>query len=285
MMRGFVFFQIVLVGLSSAQQPCIPPSGKPSCVCDTADGTIDLSSISNTDGTARFTNIPQTNGDPQFTYSYNPCISYYEGYSSCSYGSTAACQYTENDNYYMLGDASTETMYIDSDTGNNYLQYDNGDDGRVTKVYLMCDQNVDSPSITADGDGDTPLTYIYHLTTKCACPGGCSDSSIPTVPPTKPGGGGGGGRENSGKSGVAPGEIGIVLVIVMVTGFVTYFVVGAVVLNRKFEKEGKEMIPQKDLWFSLPFLVKDGCVFTFGPLVNLIRHKTGKGGGDYENIK
>ena len=28
----------------------------------------------------------------------------------------------------MLGDASTETMYIDSDTGNNYLQYANGDD-------------------------------------------------------------------------------------------------------------------------------------------------------------
>ncbi|XP_011403557.1 PREDICTED: uncharacterized protein LOC105312530 [Amphimedon queenslandica] len=283
MMRGFIFFQLVLVGLSSAQQPCIPPSGKPSCVCDTADGTIDLSSISNTDGTARFSNIPQSDGDTQFVYSYNPCTSYYEGYSSCNYGNAAACQSDQSGDSYMLGDASTETMYIDSDTGNNYLQYDNGDDSRITKVYLTCDQNADTPSITADGDGDTALTYIYHLTTKCACAGGCSDTPVPTDPPTKPGGGGGG--KNSGKSGVAPGIIGIVLVIVMLIGFVTYFVVGAVVLNRKFEKQGKEMIPQKDLWFSLPFLVKDGCVFTFGPLVNLIRRKTGKGGGDYENLK
>ncbi|XP_011403558.1 PREDICTED: uncharacterized protein LOC105312531 [Amphimedon queenslandica] len=285
-MRGFVFFQLVLVGLSSAQQPCIPPSGKPGCVCDTADGTIDLSSISSTDGTAKFTGIPQSNGDTQFTYSYNPCIWYYEGSGSCSDGKTAACQSTQNYDYYMLGDASTETMYIDSSTGNNYLQYDNGQDSRVTKVYLTCDQNADTPSITADGDVELSLTYIYHLTTKCACPGGCGDSSIPSDPPTKPeGGGGGGGGGKSGKSSVAPGIIGIVLVIVMLIGFITYFVVGAVVLNRKFEKEGKEMIPQKELWFSLPFLVKDGCVFTFGPLVNFIRRKAGKGGGDYENIK
>ena len=52
-MRGFVFFLGLLVKLSLAQEPCIPPAGKPNCVCDTPGGTIDLSSLSNTDGSAR----------------------------------------------------------------------------------------------------------------------------------------------------------------------------------------------------------------------------------------
>ena len=52
-MRGFVFFLSLLVKLSLAQEPCIPPAGKPNCVCDTPGGTIDLSSLSNTDGSAR----------------------------------------------------------------------------------------------------------------------------------------------------------------------------------------------------------------------------------------
>ena len=53
MMRGFVVFLGLLVKLSLAQEPCIPPAGKPNCVCDTPEGTIDLSSLSNTDGSAR----------------------------------------------------------------------------------------------------------------------------------------------------------------------------------------------------------------------------------------
>ena len=42
------------------------------------------------------------------------------------------CQENANDPYtqFSLGDPSTETMYYNSDTGERYLQYDNGDDGR-----------------------------------------------------------------------------------------------------------------------------------------------------------
>ena len=99
-------------------------------------------------------------------------------------------------------------------------------------MYLVCDQNADSPSITADGDSATPLEYvstiffdrynhslllqIYHLTTKCACAGGCGDAPVPSEPPPNHGGGGGGGGGGKKASGVhpAPGIIGIVLVIV-----------------------------------------------------------------------
>ena len=48
------------------------------------------------------------------------------------------------------------------------------------------------------------------MTTKCACPGGCGDAPVPSEPPENPGGGGGGGKK---ANGVAPGIIGIVLII------------------------------------------------------------------------
>ena len=101
----------------------------------------------------RFTDIPQSDGNTQFTYSYNPCVAYYDG-GACAYGTAAvsffkllyfdltqphmqACQTSYYTDYYMLGDASTETMYTDSDNNNNYLQYDNGDDNRYKYVHCL----------------------------------------------------------------------------------------------------------------------------------------------------
>ena len=110
MMRGFVFFLGLLAKLSLAQEPCIPPTGKPNCVCDTPGGTIDLSSLSNTDGTARyspsscsdilcsFSNIPQSDGTGGFTYSYNPCVAF-NGDGACAYGNAAVSVFFKS-HYY-----------------------------------------------------------------------------------------------------------------------------------------------------------------------------------------
>ena len=49
------------------------------------------------------------------------------------------------------------------------------------------------------------------MTTKCACAGGCGDAPVPSEPPENPPGGGGGGGKKA--NGVAPGIIGIVLII------------------------------------------------------------------------
>ena len=35
-----------------------------------------------------------------------------------------------------------------------------------------------------------------------------------------------------------------------------YFVIGIVVRKYKFEKNGREMIPNHEFWFTLPFLIK-----------------------------
>ena len=42
----------------------------------------------------------------------------------------------------------------------------------------------------------------------------------------------------------------------MLAGFIAYFVAGAIILNKKYEKTGADMIPQRVFWFALPGLVK-----------------------------
>jgi hypothetical protein len=59
--------------------------------------------------------------------------------------------------------------------------------------------------------------------------------------------------------------------VVAFLGLLTYFIVGIIINKFKFQKEGLDMIPQRGFWFDLPFLIKDGFVFTFGPIVRLVR--------------
>lgn len=49
----FVFFGL-LHGFTEGQQACQPPLGEPSCVCETPDGAIDLTSLSSHDGSPRY---------------------------------------------------------------------------------------------------------------------------------------------------------------------------------------------------------------------------------------
>ena len=104
------------------------------------------------------------------------------------------------------------------------------------------------------------------------CPGGGP------APPGPPSGGGGGDGE-----GVA-GPIGLVLIFVYVTvcnlsttntfsislfacyamfrllgALLAYFIIGAVIMKLKFQATGLDIVPNKTLWFSLPFLIKVCC--------------------------
>ena len=45
--------------------------------------------------------------------------------------------------------------------------------------------------------------------------------------------------------------------------FIAYFVAGAIILNKKYEKTGVDMIPQRVFWFALPGLVKVKCYSPF----------------------
>ena len=42
----------------------------------------------------------------------------------------------------------------------------------------------------------------------------------------------------------------------VLSGFVTYFVVGILISKFHLKKSGTDIIPQKQFWFALPFLIK-----------------------------
>lgn len=46
-----------------------------------------------------------------------------------------------------------------------------------------------------------------------------------------------------------------------VVAVVVYFVAGMIIMRVKFEKTGTDVIPNKEFWFALPFLVKVSIVY------------------------
>jgi len=69
-------------------------------------------------------------------------------------------------------------------------------------------------------------------------------------------------------------SVGSILLIIFFCLLVLYVVVGLLVNKFYFKKEGLDIIPQKDFWFALPFLVKDGVMF----IVHKIKGLRGGGG-------
>ena len=74
---------------------------------------------------------------------------------------------------------------------------------------------------------------------------------------------------------------------------VVYFVAGMIIMRVKYNKTGSDVIPNKDFWFTLPYLVKvqhiscfmfyflhnvsclqkDGVLFTFSPCINYYQNR------------
>jgi hypothetical protein len=197
-MKVYIYF-LCLFGCfiiaTKCQTACTKVERKPSCVCETEDGLIDLSSVGSDDGTPRFSKVQGENLG-RFTYEYNPCYGFVYGTTGCSDGQAAACQNDDVDPnaQYSCGKMSTETFILNAGTQNNELKYTAGDDGRDTTVELVCDESADTPILNALDDYPDYFKYKFKLTTKCACPGLCE-------------GGGGGGGDGP------VGEIGLVLII------------------------------------------------------------------------
>jgi hypothetical protein len=118
--------------VANCQSPCNKVAGKPSCVCDTPDGVIDLTSVANTvKGKPQFSSVlGESLG--RFTYEYNPCYGFSYGYSGCNIGgdTVAACQSADFEDF-SCGKMSTETFLLFSGNQNNQLYYSGGDDGRL----------------------------------------------------------------------------------------------------------------------------------------------------------
>lgn len=80
---------------------------------------------------------------------------------------------------------------------------------------------------------------------------------------------------SKGGSGDVSGYIGIVIIILAIMGFVTYFIVGMSYMYFVKGARGLEVIPNVSFWKDLPYLLKDGFLFTISPCYKR---------GDYEKI-
>ncbi|XP_065907281.1 uncharacterized protein [Dysidea avara] len=257
---------LLVVVTATAQTTCDAVDGDHSlCACDMSDGsgTVDLSSYGKNDNSYKF----KASYDSR-DYYYNLCYPLViSDYDDCNDGTAACCQFDNQANppgSHKIASFDTVAFSVD-DSGNVVLAYTGGTDGREMKVTLMCDSSGGTPEFTALGEPNTQLTYEFTLKSKCACAGGCKSGN---------GGGGGGGGGNGGKnhkSSNDPGVVGIVLLCGAFVVFVTYFIVGAVFLRVKHQKSGTDLVIHKSFWKDFPFLVKDGVVFTFSPIVRLAR--------------
>jgi len=198
------------------------------CTFDDNSGMIDLWSTARRDGYPLFTDQPSQDG---YMYSYNPCVGFAEG--TCS--SVSVCQFdSQFIGYYDIG--TEESAAFSYDGLNVIAEYTSADGTRKTYVTLVCDPSATTPTIDVQGEKDT-MHYFMTMTSSAACPFG-------------------------GSSGVI--SAGSILLIVFFSLLIVYLVAGIAFNKIKTGATGKELIPNREKWTSLPSLVKDGCSFTIG---------------------
>eukprot|EP01098_Paradermamoeba_levis_P013302 TRINITY_DN603_c0_g1_i2.p1 TRINITY_DN603_c0_g1~~TRINITY_DN603_c0_g1_i2.p1 ORF type:complete len:250 (+),score=50.39 TRINITY_DN603_c0_g1_i2:69-818(+) len=161
---------------------------------------------------------------------------------------------------YSLGKSKTQTVGPSLAGGSFRLSYSGGDLGRSYSIDFSCGTSAGQPV----WDSESPIkTYNFKWSSNLACGGN---------PPSSGSGSGTGGESSGG--GLSGGSIFMILVTCLL--FV-YCVGGVLFLKFQRQAEGLDVIPNKEFWFSLPGLVKDGVVFSWGKI-------TGRG-GSYDSVK
>jgi len=168
----------------------------------------------------------------------------------------SVCQLTMMGDHKNAGTLSSQTFSApasDVEPGKGIVvTYSKGDacssgDNRATSILIQCDPLVEDP-IFKPVEESTHCTYAVTMTSKYGC----------------------------GKKSSSGGEtFALVLLLILVCGFILYFLVGIIYQKKvKGATGGKELIIHNEFWFSLPGLVKDGVQFIF--------HCCKK--GDYVNV-
>jgi hypothetical protein len=122
------------------------------------------------------------------------------------------------------------------------LEYSGGLADRTTAIAVLCDPTAEEPTrIEVSNPG---LSYQFTVYWKHGC--GKDENGNIIIP-------------GKGKEGLSLGSI---LLIILLCVTVTYFAGGIVFNKFKREKTGTEIIPNRDCWFAIPGLVKDGVKFT-----------------------
>ncbi|KAL9966511.1 hypothetical protein ACROYT_G024596 [Oculina patagonica] len=213
------------------------------CRCSTDEGEISLKKLAGTGGKPRFPRIPDSKAKA-FTFSWNPCDSYSLP-SGCA--DVAACfeqTVLKEVKYWSVAKQDAADCVL-TENGQCVLIYTGTALTResVFSVALQCNKTVEGhiDPVVSDILKDTYKTVLHS---KYACPSSSSGSS----------------------TGLSTGSI---LVIIFSCLVIAYIVCGILVNKYARELEGKEVFPNYSFWADVPYLIKDGCVFTLHSLGSL----------------
>jgi len=203
------------------------------------------------------------------TYYFRPCNPVKQ--AECAQGTNppnpATCQKDSRmvPRFHSCGSTSTASWKArtSGDATGFILHFTNGEEDRQSDVEFICDPQGGTGTLLAVTPTELP-THFYHLqwTSNLTCPGSHGDGGD--------GGDGGGG----GGGGISGGWIFIIILL----GIAVLYLVGGVIYKRvRTEDRGLDMIPQKEFWFSLPFLVASGHIYVW-------RKARGLCGAQYETV-
>merc|ERR1712130_142123 len=155
-----------------------------------------------------------------------------------------------------------------------YFEYANGEDdcGRTWIPTFLCDQTVNDFQMGTVSEIGM-CRYQVEIRTKYACKDNTECSGAPQS--------GGGGAEESGLS------TGWIFIIILITSFFAYCIVGYIVMAMTVNKEGgfkdfSNNIPQRNFWVLCPKLVCAGCGVSKEYVVGKYhQYKQRKGGDNY----
>lgn len=202
--------------------------------------------------------------DGTFTYRVNPCgITNQPG--DCQSQKGTICQKDNNgDDEFTLAAWSEPAPVWSMRNGEVVAEFQNGPKtcyDESTGNWVSRDVNLHFYCSPDEGNfliKNIPGTCIYDL-------------KFPT--PIACGGGG------AGEKGISGGTV--FLIIVLVSVFL-YVVIGCIYNVKKNLMPVSEACPHKTFWLSIPGLVKDGCVFTWGKLRSLCGKTQTTSSGEYE---
>ncbi|XP_065187937.1 uncharacterized protein LOC135818479 [Sycon ciliatum] len=138
------------------------------------------------------------------------------------------------------------------------ITYSNGTEGRTSEFKLICNEDSNG---TFDFVGEHPTKHYNFIVTS-------RDVCLVAVPTT--GGNGGGG--------LSAGSIILILVISLA---VVYLVAGGLYQKLARGATGWEIVPNRDMWMTVPELVTDGMAFILSPCRAPFK---GRGKMSYENL-
>lgn len=200
------------------------------CSCKTSDGVVDLSALPGS---------VSANDNQNYKNTWFPCSAgtcgTINGVSICQ------TQLTPAGNSFINGYFNTSTFSGEPEknlvltyTGDT-ISVPGGTQIRTSRISLVCDKTADVNTFIAEGEQPPKgsVNYKFTLRSKHAC----------IV-----------------SSGISVGSVLLILFFV----FVMIYVIGGILFLRFYRgASGVEMFPNYEFWKDLPFLIKDGMVFTF----------------------